>query len=242
MNKKLKALALDDEPVALELLTDYATRLPFLSLEGVYTDPFAAMQHLKTNPVEVLFLDIQMPDLTGFQFLQTLQARPPAIIFTTAYRQYALEGFELDAADYLLKPYDFQRFAKAVNKAAAQLASTPVSSDAANYIFVKSEHQLVRLVLAEIRWLEAWGDYVKIYTGSDKPLLTLTSLQVFATVLPEQEFVRVHRSYLVRLAAVTLIQRGRIFIGDKSIPLGDRFATAFYERLPGPVRHTRDPE
>lgn len=227
----LTAIALDDEPIALELLSDYAARIPFLQLAGTFTDPFEAMRFLKNNTVDLLFLDIQMPDLTGFQFLQTLQSQPPALVFTTAYRQYALEGFNTDAVDYLLKPYDFQRFAKAVNKVADWLSGRgPVEKP--NFLFVKSENRLVKVALDDLLWLEAWGDYVKIHTTPEKPLLTLTSLNVFSGVLPDSEFVRVHRSYIVRLGAITLIQRNRIFIGDKNIPLGDTYAEEFYRRLP----------
>lgn len=238
--KILQAIALDDEPFALELLQDYASRLPFLKLVGCFTDPFEAMHQLKTQAIDLLFLDIQMPDLTGFQFLQSLQSQPAAVIFTTAYRQYALEGYNIDAIDYLLKPYDFQRFTKAVNKAADWLSvqQQPGSSQATEekrpeFIFVKSEHQLVKVMLDDILWLEAWGDYVKVHTAPDKPLLTLTSLAVFAGVLPEDRFIRVHRSYMVSMARITLIQRNRIFIGEKNIPLGETYAEAFYRKLPG---------
>lgn len=230
----LKAIALDDEPIALEMLAEYAGRIPFLQLERTFTDPFEAMTWLKNNPVDLLFLDIQMPDLTGFQFLQTLQAQPPALIFTTAYSQYGAEGFNYNAVDYLLKPYDFQRFTKAINKGVEWLAgrnTAPVPAQT-HFIFVKSEHQLVRVTLEDIRWLEAWGDYVKIFTAAEKPLLTLTSLAVFAEVLPERAFVRVHRSYIVAIAHISVIQRNRIFIGDKNIPLGESFAEEFYRRLP----------
>jgi DNA-binding LytR/AlgR family response regulator len=233
--KPLIAIALDDEPIALELLSDYAARLPFVQLAATFTDPFEAMAFLKNKAVDLLFLDIQMPDLTGFQFLQALQIQPPAVIFTTAFRQYALEGFNLDAVDYLLKPYDFQRFTKAVNKAQDWLSGreTPVQTPAKpEFIFVKSEHQLVKVMLADILWLEAWGDYVKIHTQPEKPLLTLTSLSVFAEVLPDSDFVRVHRSFVVNLSKISLIQRNRIFVGEKNIPLGDAFAEGFYKKLP----------
>ncbi|HMQ89892.1 MAG TPA: LytTR family DNA-binding domain-containing protein [Flavilitoribacter sp.] len=229
----LRAIALDDEPIALEMLAEYAARMPDLQLEQTFTDPFLAMSHLKQTPVELLFLDIQMPDLTGFQFLQTLQSRPPALIFTTAYSQYGAEGFNVDAVDYLLKPYDFQRFARAVNKAGEWLAGRNVQplQEQPTYIFVKSEHQLVKVTLDKIRWLEAWGDYVKIFTDAEKPLLTLTSLSIFAEVLPEKTFARVHRSYIVSIPHITVIQRNRIYIGEKNIPVGESFSEGFYDRL-----------
>lgn len=218
------------------MLADYAARLPQLQLRHTFTDPFEAMRYLQQQPVDLLFLDIQMPDLSGFQLLNTLQSLPPALVFTTAYRQFGVEGFNVDAVDYLLKPYDFERFAKAVNKAldwveARGKTPAPAAAPPA-FIFIKSEHQLVKVRLEEIRWLEAWGDYVKVYTGSDKPLLTLTNLSVFAEVLPADAFVRVHRSFIVQLGYITLIQRNRIFIGAKNIPVGDAYAEAFYRKLP----------
>lgn len=232
----MNAIALDDEPIALELLSAYAAKIPFLELQAVYTDPFEAMAHLKREPVDLLFLDIQMPDLTGFQFLQTLQTTPPALIFTTAYRDYGLEGFNHDAVDYLLKPYHFDRFTKAVNKAQEWLngkTATTTPPEPSPFIFVKSEHQLVKVMLQDILWLEAWGDYVKIFTQPDKPLLTLTSLQTFAAALPDQSFIRVHRSYIVHTAHISMIQKNRIFIGDKVIPVGEAYTNAFYDKLPG---------
>lgn len=233
----MTAIALDDEPIALELLADFAAKVPFLDLKRTFTDPFEAMAYLNTTPVDLLFLDIQMPDLTGLQFLQTLRTAPPAIIFTTAYRQYGVEGFNLDAVDYLLKPYDFERFIKAVNKARESAESqtaavrTPPPAPA-NYIFVKSEHQLLRVILSEIRWLEAWGDYVKIFLQTDKPLLTLSKMSVFAEALPSDVFIRVHRSYIVHLQHITLIQKNRIYIGDKVIPIGESYTEHFYKMLP----------
>lgn len=234
----MTAIALDDEPIALELLADFAAKVPFLDLKRTFTDPFEAMAYLNSEPVDLLFLDIQMPDLTGLQFLQTLRAAPPAIIFTTAYRQYGVEGFNLDAVDYLLKPYDFERFIKAVNKAKESVESQvpaprPVPASApASYIFVKSEHQLVKVTLNDIRWLEAWGDYVKIYLQTDKPLLTLSKMSVFAEALPSDVFIRVHRSYIVHLQHITLIQKNRIYIGEKVIPIGESYTEHFYKMLP----------
>lgn len=234
----MTAIALDDEPIALELLTDFAAKVPFLDLKRTFTDPFEAMAYLNSEPVDLLFLDIQMPDLTGLQFLQTLRAVPPAIIFTTAYRQYGVEGFNLDAVDYLLKPYDFERFIKAVNKAKELVDSQAVvpqtlqAPTQTHYIFVKSEHQLVKVTLGDIRWLEAWGDYVKIYLQTDKPLLTLSKMSVFAEALPADVFIRVHRSYIVHLQHITLIQKNRIYIGNKVIPVGESYTEHFYKMLP----------
>lgn len=226
----IHAIALDDEPLALELLGDYAAKIPFLALKGTFTDPFEAMRAMQEERIDLLFLDIQMPDLTGFQFLQTLKATPPALVFTTAYKEYGVEGFNHDAVDYLLKPYSFDRFTKAVNKVQewlGQRTEAPVRP----FLFIKSEHQLVNVMLADIRWIEAFGDYVKVFTASDKPLLTLTSLNTFAQTLPD-DFIRVHRSFIVHKLHINMVQKNRIVIGDRLIPLGESYQEAFYRQLP----------
>jgi len=234
----INCLAIDDEPLALDLLEDFISRVPFLKLVEKCSSAFEAMKILQQEDVELLFLDIQMPDITGIQFLKTLENKPK-VIFTTAYPEHALEGFELDATDYLLKPFSFERFLKAVNKAskqiqlqhvASELASHDDSSDEKDYIFIKSGYDTVKVPLKNIRYIQGLKDYVKIHTH-DGTVLSLVSMKAILNRLPSDNFVRVHRSYIVAIDKIELIQKRRISIGEKEIPVGDTFRKGFLEAL-----------
>ncbi|RAK66658.1 LytR/AlgR family response regulator transcription factor [Hymenobacter edaphi] len=242
----LRCLLVDDEPLALRLLAGYVERIPFLELVGTCRSAIEAMQVLQREPVDVLFLDVQMPDLTGVEFVRTLRPNA-AVVFTTAYKQYAVEGFDLDAVDYLIKPIPFDRFLKAATKvqerlqpaaaAAAAALPTPVpptpapAAPAEEYIFVKADYHTQRVTLRDIRYLEGLKDYVKIHTGAGKPLLTLNSLRAFEERLPATEFVRVHRSYIVALSWIDSIRKNRIYMGEVVIPIGDAYAEAFHQLI-----------
>ncbi|MCR5886396.1 LytTR family DNA-binding domain-containing protein [Hymenobacter sp. J193] len=236
----LRCLLVDDEPLALRLLASYVERVPFMELVGTCRSALEALEVLQREPVDVLFLDVQMPDLTGVEFVRTL--RPNAlVVFTTAYEQYAVEGFDLDAVDYLVKPIAFDRFLKAAQKAQGRLAPTAEAAPppapapvrpADDFIFVKADYHTQRINLRDIRYLEGLKDYVKIHlAGATKPLLTLNSLRAFEERLPSQEFVRVHRSFIVALGWIDSIRTNRIYLGEAVIPVGDAYTEAFHQRI-----------
>ncbi|RSK43489.1 LytR/AlgR family response regulator transcription factor [Hymenobacter perfusus] len=238
----LRCLLVDDEPLALRLLTSYVERVPFLELVGTCRSALEAMTVLQREAVDVLFLDVQMPDLTGVEFVRSMQPQA-LVIFTTAYEAYALEGFNLNAVDYLVKPIAFERFVQAAQKAQDRLAPRPAEPAPApvpalpppagptdDYIFVKADYHTQRLNLRDIRYLEGLKDYIKIYAGA-KPILTLNSLKAFEDRLPSPDFVRVHRSYIVALAHIDSIRKNRIYMGPDIIPIGESYAEAFFKLI-----------
>ncbi|RSK47127.1 LytR/AlgR family response regulator transcription factor [Hymenobacter rigui] len=241
----LRCLLVDDEPLALRLLTSYVERVPFLELVGTCRSALEALTVLQQQPVDVLFLDIQMPDLTGVEFVRSMQPQA-LVIFTTAYENYALEGFNLNAVDYLVKPIAFERFVQAAQKAQDRLAPRPAAATSAapapapapvaatgpsdDYIFVKADYHTQRLNLRDIRYLEGLKDYIKIYAGA-RPILTLNSLKAFEDRLPSPDFVRVHRSYIVALAHIDSIRKNRIYMGETIIPIGESYADAFFRLI-----------
>ncbi|MET4105285.1 LytTR family DNA-binding domain-containing protein [Hymenobacter sp. UYP22] len=236
----LRCLLVDDEPLALRLLSSYVERVPFLELVGTCRSALDALTVLQREAVDVLFLDIQMPDLTGVEFVRSMQPQA-LVIFTTAYENYALEGFNLNALDYLVKPIAFERFLQAAQKAQDRLAprqpepapapvAPAVHPTADDYIFVKADYHTQRLNLRDIRYLEGLKDYIKIYAGA-KPILTLNSLKAFEDRLPSPDFVRVHRSYIVSLAHIDSIRKNRIYMGEAIIPIGESYADAFFKLI-----------
>lgn len=232
-----QCLIIDDEPLAISLLTDYVRQCPGWELAASFTDPIEALRFLEENPVDLILLDIQMPSLTGIQFAKVLGNKYP-LIFTTAYENYALEGFELEAYDYLLKPISLERFLKAMQKASARIDrsakpeanSSPTSTTPKDYLFVKSGYKTLRLLLADICYLEGLSDYVALHTRSEK-ILTLGSIKSVLERLPAERFVRVHRSYAVSLEQIDSIERNRIIIKGEYIPIGPKYQEAFWERI-----------
>lgn len=231
---QLTCLAIDDEPLALDIMRSYISKIPFLQLAQTCSSAMEAMTVLQRQPVDLLFLDIEMPEITGVQFVQSLSHRP-AVIFTTAYPQYALDGFTLDAVDYLLKPIPFDRFFKAVNKVyeRAQVHATPPPSatlapgpENEDFIFVKADYKTLRVNLKDILFIEGLKDYVIIHTVHRK-IITLLSMSKIMEKLPEQEFARVHRSYIVSLVHIDSIEKGRIKIKEQEIPIGDSYKEVF---------------
>ncbi len=225
----LRCIAVDDEPLALEVLESYIRKVPSLRLVGLCGGALEAIRMLSPGAVDLVFLDVDMPDLTGTQLLRTLK-HPPLVVFTTAYPDYALEGFELDAVDYLLKPVPFDRFLRAVNKAQERLhpsaapaaaATTPPPSEP-NFIFVKTEYKTLRVDLDDILYVEGLKDYVLIHTRQKK-IITLLSLNKMVEKLPPTHFLRVHRSFIVAVNKMDSIERNRIRIGDAEIPVGDLY-------------------
>jgi DNA-binding LytR/AlgR family response regulator len=230
----IRCLIIDDESLALDLLEDNIRKVSFLELAGRCRSGFEAMEFLQKGDIDLLFLDIQMPDISGIQFLKSLPVKP-LVIFTTAFEKYALEGFELDVIDYLLKPFSFERFLKAVNKAqeflAMQKKISPATRDpekkVPEFLFVKADYKLVKLEIQEIQYIEGLKDYIKIYCG-EKPLITLLSMKAIEEKLPPSDFLRIHRSYIVNLKKIRFVQRNTITIGNKAIPIGDNYREHFF--------------
>jgi DNA-binding LytR/AlgR family response regulator len=234
----IRCIAIDDEKLALELIEDDIRKVPFLELVKTCKSGFEALDVLQNEKIDLLFLDIQMPDISGIQFLKSLTTKP-LVIFTTAYEKYALEGFELDVIDYLLKPYSFERFLKAVNKAQEYLTITgklrlpetaEESSAAGNFFFVKSDYKLVKIEIGEILYIESLKDYVKICTGG-KPILTLSSMKAIEERLPSSDFIRVHRGFIVNIRKIQFIQRNFAVVENKEIPIGENYREAFLKAI-----------
>lgn len=228
----IRCLAVDDEMLSLELLEDNIRRIPFLHLVGRCGNAYEAMDIMRREPVDLVFLDIQMGGITGTQFLQSFSgmASRPMVIFVTAYKKYALDGFELDVLDYLVKPVAFDRFLKAVNKAAEYHAlrnNVPVSATApvvADYFFVNVEYNLVKIVVSDIYFIEGLKDYIKIYLqGADKPVITRLPMKALSEKLPVNRFIRIHKSYIVSVDKITSIRKNRIYIQQHIIPVSDSY-------------------
>lgn len=226
----IRCLALDDEALALDLLEDNIRKIPFLELVKRCQSSFEAMEYLKQDQVDLLFLDIQMPDISGIQLLRSLPTKP-LVIITSAYEKYALEGFELDVVDYLLKPFSFDRFLRAVNKASEQLElasrltlmeNQEEKGAVRDFIFVKADYKLVKIDFKDIQFIEGLKDYIKIHTG-DRPIITLMSMKGIEDKLPGDEFVRVHKSFIISLKKIKFIQRNFIQIGEREIPISDNY-------------------
>lgn len=226
----MTCIAIDDESLALDILEDNISKIPTLKLLKRCSNALEANEFLQSESVDLIFLDIQMPGISGIQFIQGLHKKP-LVIFITAYEQYAVEGFNLDVVDYLLKPVSFERFLKAVNKAqekfqAPPAANAPAAPETQRHLFVNSEYNLVRVDLDDIVYIEGLKDYVKIYLQSAKrPIITRLSMKGLEEKLPENEFVRVQKSYIVALNKIISIRKGRITVKDKEqlIPISEHF-------------------
>jgi two-component system, LytTR family, response regulator LytT len=231
----IRAVAIDDEPLALQLVSGYIKKTPFLELAGAFDNPLSAMEFIEQEAVDLLFLDIQMPDLTGIEFARIL-TNGPKIIFTTAFEKYALEGFRLEAVDYLLKPFGYEEFLTAAQKAKKliELEQKSVTAIEANneFLFLKSEYKIRRINFNEILYIEGLKDYVKVYLTDDpKPILSLNSLKALEAKLPESKFMRVHRSFIVNIERIRMIERFRIVFGNVYIPVSDQYKDKFQEFL-----------
>jgi DNA-binding LytR/AlgR family response regulator len=226
----MRCIIIDDEPLAIELITFYVQQTPTLNLLGSFSDASQAIEFIQNHEIDLLFLDIQMPHINGIQLLKSLN-KPPMVIFSTAFNEYAVEGFELQAIDYLLKPFDIKRFQKAVKKAdelyCLKKAAEPQTEP---FIFVKADYQMLKINISSILFIEGWDDYIKIYV-SDKPILTLMSLKSIMEQLPHQEFVRVHRSYIVPIKKIESIRNKVIKIASKEIPVGSTYAESLYHLM-----------
>ncbi len=229
----LKCAIVDDEPLALELLASYVKKIPFLELTGKYGNAIEAMNGLNDNPVDLIYLDIQMPELNGLEFARMLPERT-RVVFTTAFDQYAIDGYRVNALDYLLKPISYVDFLAAANKALQwfNLIDGQTPADEVKSIFVKSDYKLLQIDLDRIKYVEGLKDYVKIYTDdSPRPILSLMNMKAMEQMLPESRFIRVHRSFIVQKGKIREIDRNRIVFGDVYIPIGDSYKQAFQDFL-----------
>lgn len=219
------AIAIDDEPMALEVVRSLSAKVPFLELKATFTDAFQALEYLQKEPVDVLFLDINMPDITGLEFVASLQKKP-LVIFTTAYSEHAVISFELDAIDYLLKPFSLPRFIKACNKAQELLLLRTASAPAApakDYLFLKTGYEQVKVHYEEILYLEAAGNYVT-FVLENKSLLSRFTIAELCDLLPTDRFMRVHRSYIVAKDKIDKIERHQLTIKQHTVPVGASYA------------------
>ena len=242
---KLKCIAVDDEPLALDIIEDYVSKVPFLELVKRTENAIEALQLVQAGGIDLVFLDIQMPELTGIQFLKIANNKA-SYILTTAYSQYALESYDLNVSDYLLKPIAFDRFYKAVEKVHNQTKSVepvavaqpvPVSApfSASNhsvqdFIFVKTEHKIQKIQLDDILYIEGLKDYISIFTKAER-VITLQNMKKMEETLPKGQFVRVHKSYIISLDKIESIERSRISINGKVIPIGDTYRDEFFKHI-----------
>ena len=232
----IKCAIVDDEPLAVELLASYVKKIPFLELCGKYNNATDALHGLGETPVDLLFLDIQMPELNGLE-MSKMVPETTRIVFTTAFDQYAVDGFRANALDYLLKPISYADFMEACNKAlqwfqlvqqSEQQPTMPMEEPRS--IFVKSEYKLLQIDLDDIRYIEGLKDYVKIYTEqSPHPVLSLMNMKAIEQMLPASRFIRVHRSFIMQKSKIREIERNRIVFGDVYIPIGDSYKQAFQD-------------
>lgn len=216
----IKAIAIDDEPRALEVIKNHVAKVPFLELSGVFTNPFEALDYINKNRPDLIFLDIKMPDISGIDFLRTLNKGNQMVIFTTAHSAYALESYELDALDYLLKPFEFSRFLKSVSKAQEKLKikERPVH----DFFFINTGQQQQKVFFKEINRIEGDGNYVNYWFNSKK-FMVRSTLKETLQLLPAGMFVQIHRSYIIPLHKIDKIQDNHVFIGDESISIGANF-------------------
>lgn len=219
----INCIALDDEPMALEVLKELCKEVPFIHLSHTFTQISQAQKHLNKFPVDLIFLDIEMPDKNGFEFLKSIKQNV-MVIFTTAYSKYAVEGFNVNAIDYLLKPIELNRFIISCTKANDFFEYLNSStSKLQNCLYVRSEYALIKILHNEIRYLETMDDYIKIHTSNGKIVLTLMSMKKILEKLPSNEFIRVHRSFAVSLSNISAIRSNTIYVGDTTIPIGTNY-------------------
>lgn len=229
---KIKCVVVDDEPLAREGIADYVSKTAFLKLDGGFKNVFEAREYIEQHPVDLIFLDINMPGESGLGFLKSLKD-PPLVIFTTAYREFAADSYELDAVDYLVKPIAFERFMKAVNKVYIRLEHGETHSSGENCFFVKVDGIIVKVMIGDILFVEGMKDYIKIHLSDRTKIVTLIGLKQVAALLPPSQFVRVHRSFIVSKAKVDKIEGNTIHIGDTHIPLAANLRAEVLELILG---------
>lgn len=228
----IQAVAIDDELPALNIVENFSVRTGFIEMQKVFNQPTEALKYLKKFPVDLVFLDINMPSLNGIELYKAIPQQSMAI-FTTAYGEYAVEGFNLNAVDYLLKPFTYQRFLQAAEKARDFFAYTKQKDNSAeNFIFIRADYSLVKINIPDIVYIEAYDDYLKIHlAGGQRPVITRMTLKNMADKLPESQFCRIHRSYVVPLARVDMIKNKTVFIENHQLPVGNSYEEEFLNRF-----------
>jgi len=229
---KLSCIVVDDEPLALELLADFISKVPFLEIKGSFTKGLDAVMYMKENHVDIVFLDIQMDDINGIQLLKSVKDHP-AVILTTAYDQYAVEGYSLDVSDYLLKPIAFDRFVQAVERVYSQTVSQKREQKAQDttggsdkYIFIKADGKLVKINCNEILFIEGQRDYLRFHLTNNRRIMTLLNFKTIEDQLPVESFLRIHKSYIVAADKIDAISKTKVSIFDKDLPIGENYKEA----------------
>ena len=218
----MTAIAIDDEPIALEVIKSLASKVPFLELKATFTNAFEAIDFMQKNKIDLIFLDIKMPDISGIEFYKSLP-RAPMVVFTTAYSEHAVEGFEVDAVDYLLKPFSMSRFLKACSKANGLLALKASVGEPADHIFLKDGYEQVKVRLDDILYIEGAGNYLNFFLAGNQKLLTRTTINEIEQLLPDNQFTRIHRSYIVANNKVERYSRQAVFVSGIEIPIGNTY-------------------
>lgn len=237
---KINCIAIDDEPLALEIIKDYCSKVPFLNLMATFDNALESIEYIRNNKLDLLFLDIQMEDLTGIQLLHAIKYRPH-VIFTTAYDSYAVQGFELDVVDYLLKPISFERFVKSVDKVYEKMHTDEVVKSKSEpqqvtvqsedpYFFVKTETRMEKVLFADVLYIEGMGDYWRII-AKQKKIMTLLNYKKLEEILPPKQFIRVHKSFIVAIDKIDSIERNRIKIADRLIPVSETYHKQFFDMI-----------
>ncbi|WP_272149257.1 LytR/AlgR family response regulator transcription factor [Tenacibaculum aiptasiae] len=232
---KLSCILIDDEPLALNLLEGYINSIPFLELKAKCNNAIVAFEIIENENIDLIFTDIQMPNLSGLEFSKMILNKNIKVIFTTAFEEFALEGYKVNAIDYLVKPISYTEFFSAANKAKQLLFnSAPSKTSMDDYIFIKSDYKLIKINLKDIIYVEGLKDYLKFYTvNSEKPYLTLKSMKSLEEELSNKYFMRVHRSFLVNLKMITTVERNRIVFGEKYIPISEKYKENFQKFIEG---------
>ncbi len=232
----IRCLAIDDEPLALRQIVSYIKRTPFLELTGQCESAIETIGFLQNNKIDLMFIDINMPELNGLDLVRTLD-KPPIVVFVTAHSEYAMEGFRVNAIDYLLKPIGYVDFLKSANKVKSWFDSYsyPGSEDLKTnreFLFVKSDYKILRISFEEIKYIEGMSEYIKIHRVDSNPVMTLLSMKYIEDVLPKEKFLRVHRSYIVNLSKISVIERNRIILDEKVvIPVGNQYKSRFQDYI-----------
>lgn len=231
----ISCIAIDDEPLALKQVINYVEKTPYLKLINSFESALDAITFLEENDVDLMFVDINMPDLSGMDFVKSLN-NPPKVIFTTAHSEHAIDGFRVDAIDYLLKPIAYSDFLKSAEKAKSRIKSTEEDVETVKrndkFLFIKSEYKILRIQLSDIKYIEGMREYLRLHIENQKPIMTLMSMKKMESFLPENSFMRVHRSYIVNLDKISTIERNRIiFDKDVYIPVSEQYKAAFQSYL-----------
>jgi DNA-binding LytR/AlgR family response regulator len=227
----IRCIAIDDEPLALKQIAGYIKKTPFLELVGQYESALKTIEALENSRVDLMYVDINMPDLSGMDFVKTLE-NPPMVVFVTAYSEYALEGFRANAIDYLLKPISYADFLKSANKVRSLIDTRHYLSDEIksnkDFLFIKSDYKLLRINFDDIKYIEGMSEYIRIHLTNSKPVMTLMSMKSVEDILPSDRFMRVHRSYIVNLTKISVVERNRIiFDGNVYIPVSEQYKKIF---------------